>query len=269
MAKFNVIGKYFTIENKATGTMMGVKEGLTEPRTPVVTWKTQKGDNQVWCMDPLTDTIRNKQSHLCLDMDVSGRVILNPYEKNDTNQKWKYNSSKDVLENIANPVKVLDIPGGSKAVGDEVCATEFHGGNAQKWSLDGLPIRYFAIRSLMCEKVLDILGEKSTPGSRVILWNQKLKSADSQLWFEDKYGNVRSKLNVKLVLDGFGNCVVTGEHKLGKPRCYWVMSGNRIVNKEDHNEVISVKDRLSIDGAELNVRSYRGDISQHWSFEYA
>lgn len=72
---------------------------------------------------------------LCL---VSGRVILNPYEKNDPNQKWKYNSSKDVFENVANPVKVLEVPGGSKAVGAEVFATEFQGGNTQKWSLDGL-----------------------------------------------------------------------------------------------------------------------------------
>lgn len=76
MAKFNVLGKYFTIENKATGTMMSVKEGLTEPRTPVVMWKAQKGDNQVWYIDPLTDTIRNKQSHLCLDLNGKSPTLV-------------------------------------------------------------------------------------------------------------------------------------------------------------------------------------------------
>lgn len=76
MAKFNVLGKYLTIENKGTGMMMSVKEGLTEPRAPVATWKAQKGDNQVWYMDPLTDTIRNRQSHLCLDLDSKSPTLV-------------------------------------------------------------------------------------------------------------------------------------------------------------------------------------------------
>jgi len=29
-------------------------------------------------------------------------------------------------------------------------------------------------------------------------------SADNQLWFEDRYGNIRSKLNERLVFDASG-----------------------------------------------------------------
>lgn len=69
------------------------------------------------------------------------------------------------------------------------------------------PVKYFLIRSQLNEKVLDVLGGKSTSGSRVILWDQKSKGADSQLWFEDSYGNVRPKVNEKLVLQGTGTSI--------------------------------------------------------------
>lgn len=269
MLKFNVIGRYFTIENKVSGNVLDLKNGHSYPRTSVVVSKESKGDElQAWYFDPLTDTIRSRQSRLCLDLDAAGRLVINPFDWNDKNQKWRFNASKDVIENIANPHQVLDVPGGSKAPGAEVFATEFHGGNSQKWRLDGLPVKYFLIRSQLNEKVLDVLGGKSTSGSRVILWDQKSKGADSQLWFEDSYGNVRPKVNEKLVLQGTGPCITTGDFKTDAPRCYWVISGNKIVNKENHNEVLAIKDRLTLDGAELSVSLYRGEPHQHWHFEY-
>jgi len=33
-------------------------------------------------------------------------------------------------------------------------------------------------------------------------------SADNQLWFEDRYGNIRSKLNERLVFDASGKLTV-------------------------------------------------------------
>jgi len=54
-------------------------------------------------------------------------------------------------------------------------------------------------------KVLDVSGESKQKGAKVVLWSQKDKgSADNQLWFEDRYGNIRSKLNDQLVLDASG-----------------------------------------------------------------
>jgi len=51
-------------------------------------------------------------------------------------------------------------------------------------------------------KVMDIEGGKTQCGAKVIMWDQS--GADNQLWFEDRYGNIRSKLNDQLVLDGCG-----------------------------------------------------------------
>jgi len=54
-------------------------------------------------------------------------------------------------------------------------------------------------------KVLDIAGAKTSAGAKVIMYEKKDSGdADNQLWFEDRYGNIRSKLNPSLVLDGSG-----------------------------------------------------------------
>ena len=54
-------------------------------------------------------------------------------------------------------------------------------------------------------KVLDIEGGSTQPGSKVVMYDQKVaKDGDNQLWFEDRYGNIRSKLNERLILDGSG-----------------------------------------------------------------
>jgi len=60
----------------------------------------------------------------------------------------------------------------------------------------------------MNDKVLDIQGGESDPGAKVVMYDQKETDdddVDNQLWFEDRYGNIRSKLNPRLVLDASGN----------------------------------------------------------------
>jgi len=56
-------------------------------------------------------------------------------------------------------------------------------------------------------KVLDIQGGSSEPGAKVVMYEKKDTDdddVDNQLWFEDRYGNIRSKLNPRLVLDSSG-----------------------------------------------------------------
>ena len=54
-------------------------------------------------------------------------------------------------------------------------------------------------------KVLDIEGGSKQKGAKVVMFDQKAASdADNQLWFEDRYGNIRSKLNERLIFDGSG-----------------------------------------------------------------
>jgi len=65
---------------------------------------------------------------------------------------------------------------------------------------------YFYIKSAMNGKVLDIEGGCKQSGTKVILYSQNKKPSDNQLWFEDRYGNIRSKLNYLLALDASGEC---------------------------------------------------------------
>ena len=72
---------------------------------------------------------------------------------------------------------------------------------------------YFFIKSAMNGKVLDIEGGSKHSGAKVVMYDQKdVRSADNQLWFEDRYGNIRSKLNPQLILDASG--------KLNLYRCF-------------------------------------------------
>ena len=51
---------------------------------------------------------------------------------------------------------------------------------------------------------MDVLGGKSSAGAKVGLYVKKTGHSTSQLWFEDEMGNLRSKLNDKLVLCASG-----------------------------------------------------------------
>ena len=44
-------------------------------------------------------------------------------------------------------------------------------------------------------KVLDIQGGDSGDGANVITYDQKDDQSDNQLWYQDRYGFIRSKLN--------------------------------------------------------------------------
>ena len=68
--------------------------------------------------------------------------------------------------------------------------------------------KYFFIKSAMHGKVLDIEGGNPQAGAKVVMFDQKDRhDADNQLWFEDRYGNIRSKLNEHLILDASGELV--------------------------------------------------------------
>ena len=44
-------------------------------------------------------------------------------------------------------------------------------------------------------KVLDVKGNDAAAGTAVVLWTQSKPAKDNQLWYEDKDGIIKSKLN--------------------------------------------------------------------------
>ena len=57
---------------------------------------------------------------------------------------------------------------------------------------------YFVIRAGLNGMVLDIEGASRDDGANVVMWDYS--GADNQLWYEDHFGLIRSKLN-DFVLD--------------------------------------------------------------------
>ena len=49
-------------------------------------------------------------------------------------------------------------------------------------------------------KVMDIKKQKTEPGTKAVMWEKQEEPVDNQLWYENKYGVIASKLT-DFVLD--------------------------------------------------------------------
>jgi len=262
-----VKGKYFMLKSKSSGLYLDVTGASKSPGAKVILWSKTGNDNQVWYHHPLTQTIRGEQSNLCLDLQ-GDRLVINNYQPGRSEQHWVYNKNKSIIESPSHQGQVLDVVGGAKATGTEVCSWGAHGGDNQKWEMEGLPIRYFYIRSATCDKVLDIEGGSKQPGARVILYPKKGGGgASNQLWFEDPYGNIRSKHNDKLVLDASSGVLKTGEYHDGRPSVFWAVDGNKIVNRQSPNEVLDLKGACTDNGTEVCPWAHHGNANQQWHLD--
>jgi len=71
-----------------------------------------------------------------LSSEGSNRMVLGSYNEGDKKQQWQYNKSRKTIDNRADANQVLDIVGGSKDKGTEVCAYDHHGHENQKWKIE-------------------------------------------------------------------------------------------------------------------------------------
>jgi hypothetical protein len=264
-------GKFFVLASRDTALVMDIKGGNACPGAEVVMWEKHGGDNQLWCYDPLTRTIRTKADRgFCLDINDANRLAVNPVRPGDKNQQWEYDKKGKVIRNADDHDRVLDVVGQCKDEGASICAWEYNGGDNQLWKPHFEPMKYFYIKSELNGKVLDVEGGDSSPGTKVVMFSKKDDDGDrdNQLWFEDRYGNIRSKLNEKLVLDAEDGILKVDTFDLGRKRNFWTIDGKRIVNVHNHDEVIDIKGNNADDCAELCAWDYHGASNQHWHFDY-
>jgi len=259
-------GKYFFIKSQSSGLYLDVKGASSSPHTPVILWGKTGNDNQIWYHDALTRTIRSKQSNLCLDIN-GDRLCINDYQQSE-DQQLIYHPDSQMIRNVQQSSRVLDVVGDQKDPGAEVCIYGEHGRDNQKWELEFCPVQYFFIRSATCDKVLDISGASKSAGAKVILYKRKSGGSDNQLWYEDLFGNIRSKLNDKLCLDGTSGVLHTGHFVLGNNRTFWAVEGNIIRSAYSPNEVLDLKGGSTDDGTEICVWNYHGNANQQWHLDY-
>ena len=53
----------------------------------------------------------------------------------------------------------------------------------------------------MSGQCLDVWKASTDEGAKIVTWPQKDEVEDNQLWYEDEYGYIRSKLS-NMVIDG-------------------------------------------------------------------
>ncbi len=77
----------------------------------------------------------------------------------------------------------------------------------------------FRIKSELNGKVLDIEGANRSPGATVLMWGQKPGVEDNQLWYEDQYGIIKSKLN-DFCIDASGKTIYCHKYPNQIPHQY-------------------------------------------------
>jgi hypothetical protein len=129
--------RYFLLVSQLSGCALGPEgDAPAVPGVRLVTVaRNEKDDRQAWYSDPLTGTIRNKISDLCISLSSveggSSKATLQRYEAGKESQQF-------VL--TGNVVKyrdgrVLDISGGSLKTGIPICVYKNHGGRHQLWDV--------------------------------------------------------------------------------------------------------------------------------------
>jgi len=259
-------GKFFFVRSYLNGFVLDVQNGNSYPGCPVVTWhqRADGNDNQLFYEDPESGTIRTKLNDYCLDIQDDS-VVINPFQPGNSTQQWMIAGNR--IQSRFNPDQVFDIADNNQDAGARVCTWGFHGGQNQLWSIEYTAPRYFYLRSQMHGKVADIRGADPTPGGKVISYEQVDGMADNQLWYEDRYGVIRSKLN-DFAMDSADGTMRMNPYDPSNPMMQWVLMGNRVVNRNDPNMVLDIKGGSSSNNVKLIPYEYNGGDNQHWTLDY-
>lgn len=259
-------GKYFFLRSAMNGLVLDVEGGNTYPGTRIAMWhqKHDGNDNQLWYEEPISGTIRSKHTDFCIDVEGDS-ICIQPYSPGNPNQQWMVAGNR--VQNRFNPSMNLDIAGNDGDAGARVCAWDYHGGDNQQWAAEYTAPRYFFIRSALNGKVLDIRGADSSPGTKVIMYDQNDGMSDNQMWYEDQHGIIRSKMN-DFAIDASEGSMRMEPYDPGNSQQQWVIHGDRIVNRHNDQMCADIKGNDDSNGAKLCAYNAHGGDNQRWSIDF-
>lgn len=264
------LGKFFMIRSQMHDKVLTITDGIMDGGTPVGPFDSNADDSQLWYQDRIAGVIRSKKDDSFVLELADDTLTINEYNPDEYNQKWKCANNLVVHCEDEN---ALDIAGCDDEDGARVCAWEQHGGDNQMWNFEHMPPSYCYIISRVDGKVLDVRDADQNPGAKSITWGRHDSQQDNQLWYEDKYGNIRSKMNDFIIDNTEGSCRLQpfDPDVLGRN---WVKYGNKIVNKNDSQICLQIMDagdqglKKHWKGRKLNADTYVGAEHQLWDFEY-
>lgn len=258
-------GKWFVVRSHLNGMVLDVQDGVGQAGQPVTTYEFNGGDNQLWCEDTVLGVIRSKLDEN-LVLEVTGdMLIINDLQPGEYQQNWML--AGDRIAHAQDPDKCLDISDCNPMPGARVCSWEYGGGPNQVWNFEYMPAAPCRIVSVASGKVLDVRDGNADPGEKVILWDMHDDVQDNQLFYEDKYGFIHSKLNDFVFDTSEGSArLFPYDHEL--PGHQWVKSGTKIVNKLDSTQCLEATGGGLLSHPKLVAATYTGAENQTFIFEY-
>jgi len=129
--------------------------------------------------------------------------------------------------------------------------------------------KFFYIRSQLSDKVLDIRGSSSDPGTEVCLWDEH--GGDNQLWYVDHVkGVIRSKLHdMCLEIQMSNNRLIINDYDEVNPfNQVWCLGEERIQHRHFRDRVFDVVGSNDDNGAEVCTWEWHEGDNQKWTFDY-
>jgi hypothetical protein len=263
-------GKFMYIRSQMSDKVLTIQDGTLAPGQPVGCAPASGDDHQLWFQDRIKGVIRSKaDTNLVLEIQDDS-LVVNEYNPDEYNQK--YHCTNNLVKHSEDG-NCLDIAGCDDSDFARVCTWEEHGGDNQLWQFDHQPPAYCYIISRVDGKVMDVRDADMNPGAKVITWGRHDQEQDNQLWYEDKYGTIRCKMNDFVIDNSEGSCRLQ-EFDYDVPGRNWLRSGNKIVNRSDPSLCLQIMDagdqgmRKHWKGRKLDAAPYVGAEHQQWDFEY-
>lgn len=89
--------------------------------------------------------------------------------------------------------------------------------------------------------------------------------SDNQLWWEDRLGNIRSKMGDQGLEVADGKLIIS-PFDVGNPDQWWVREGERILLRSNPSQSLDIEGRNGDNMANLTMWEYKGDDNQMWDF---
>jgi len=260
------LGKYFLIKNQLKPHLvLEIRDGMDKPSAPVILAEyksTSCADHQLWFLDLTTGTIRSKLNSFCISIKGDS-VIVQPYFKDVSTQLWGISENK--IQTKDDPDMVISVLDSVPKISSSCVKAKYTGTDGQHWIIEHVPAQLFYIRSMQDpKKVMDVKGDSTKAGAKVILYPDKGNQADNQLWYEDEAGIIRSKIK-NFVLDAG----VIQPFDNTNPNQQWVINGSHLRCKADEERVIEIKPSGVTGDTDLVATRFAHDQPlQNWIFEY-
>lgn len=255
--------KFYQLVSKHSGCALGPESDASGAR--LVTVARNDGDNrQFWFTDAISGTIRNRASGLCISAGGDGNAIMQPFTAGLAAQQFFLEGTPAALVKCKDG-RALDITGAKTTCGVPICVYKLHGKANQLWEVVFARPQYFMLRGEKSGRVIDIEASNRAAGAKVCIWDAK--GADNQLFYEDRNGFVRAKLN-DFVFDGYSGDVVMQPFDATNPNRGWAISAGTVVQLSKPTIVLDVKGEKDENGTRICAYQNKGGAHQRFTLQF-